>query len=303
MTLQEIIVFVAIYEEESITKAAARLNMTQPGVSKTLSNIETRYNEKLFIRDHKRIFPTPICIECYEACQKALKDVNYIENLLDHDVCKTRVTIACDKALNGQLMPQVRDDFSKEFPDCRLVINGVKSDDIIELIKAGKCDLGITQAACAYPGIEHESIGDDKIICVGSPDYKLKCRKSVLSLEDIAKEDLLLTTTGSGIRVSLNHLAESKNIELDPLWTCVGGEDTKTFAELGYGIAFLSDTFSFKSRKEGKLVTIPTDFIIQRFFNMVWRADCWESTEEKFLKESCKRNWIEMKKEQERFNV
>ncbi|MBR1919217.1 MAG: LysR family transcriptional regulator [Spirochaetales bacterium] len=302
MTLQEIIVFVAIYEEGSITKAAQRLNMTQPGVSKTLSNIESRYNETLFVRDHRRISPTPICLQCYEACQKVLKDVKYIDSLLEHEESKKRVTIACDKALNGPLMPKVRDDFSKAFPNCRLVINGVRSDDIIDLIKSGDCDLGITQAACTYPGIEHENLGNDKIICVCSPSYNVRSRKRVLSLEDIAKEDLILTTKGSGIRVSLNRIAESKNIQFDPIWTCVGGEDAKSFAEQGYGIVMLSDTFSFESRREGKLRILPTDFTIQRFFNIVWRSDLWESAEERFLKESCKKHWIRMKQEQEAFN-
>ncbi len=34
----------------------------------------------------------------------------------------------------------------------------------------------------------------------------------------------------------------------------------------------------------------------------VWRSDLWESAEERFLKESCKKHWIRMKQEQEAFN-
>ena len=83
MTLHDIQVFIAVYEERSITKAANRLSMTQPGVSKSIKSIEEQYDQSLFLRDNKKIFPTPVARQCYEICLTVMQ--KYVaQSRVDH---------------------------------------------------------------------------------------------------------------------------------------------------------------------------------------------------------------------------
>ena len=122
MTLHEIETFIAVYEEKSITKAADRLCMTQPGVSKTIKTIETQYQESLFLRDRKRISPTPLARQCYAICIRLMEQHADLETALLHKSAKTEMAIACDKGIDGPIMPHVRTAFQKKHPSCRLTI-------------------------------------------------------------------------------------------------------------------------------------------------------------------------------------
>ena len=141
-------------------------------------------------------------------------------------------------------------------------------------------------------GLEHEVMGSDGVICLCSPDYKIAHPgKGALSLRDLADENLILTAGGTGIRASLDMLSMEHNVQLKPLWTCLAGDNALSFAEQGFGITLLSDTFAARSLEKGKTRIIPTDFTIRRTFLIVRRSDLWKSEEEAFLIEECKRQW------------
>ena len=292
MTLHEIRVLVAVFEENSITKAALRLNMTQPGVSQIINGIEEEYGCSLFLRNRRSISPTPLCRECYESAIKILQSYGKMEAILRQESGRKEVRVACDKAFNNPIMPQVRKAFGELFPNCRLVIIEAKQDEVTSLVEAGRCSFGIIQAKSGFPfSIAHELIGSDHILCVCSKDYRLKSSEAPLSMKSLAKEDLILTSKGTGIRSSLDKLAEEASIELNPIWTCLSGDNALSFAEKGFGVAVLSETFTGKSRMEGKLISIPTSFSITRTFQMIWRKDLSLSVEENCLMELCKDEW------------
>ncbi len=292
MTLHEIETFIAVFEEGSITKAALRLCMTQPGVSKTIKSIEDQYDEILFLRDKKRISPTPLARHCYVLCIRIMQQYASLETALLHKTPKSEVVIACDKGIDNPIMPGVRIAFERKYPRCKLVINEATSKDVPWLIREGKANFGILQRGGDLLGLECEVIGSDRVYCLCKHDYVTKTQgKEVFSLSDLAHEKLILTAQGTGIRAALGKLALEGSINLDPLWTCLAGDNALSFAEQGFGIAILSDTFAAKSLAEGKVRIIPTDFTITRTFLVVRRSDLWKSEEESFLIEQCKHQW------------
>lgn len=297
MTLHDIQVFIAVYEERSITKAANRLSMTQPGVSKSIKSIEEQYDQSLFLRDNKKIFPTPVARQCYEICLTVMQKYADLETALHHASPKAELIISCDKGIDSPIMPSVRLAFQKKYPDCRLVIFEAKASDVPRWVKEGKASIGILQMGCDLMGLEHELMGSDGVVCVCKKDYRLHHQgQEVLSLADLASENLILTAQGTGIRASLDRLSLEQSVVLKPLWTCLAGDNALSFAEQGFGIAILSDTFAAESLRTGRVRMIPTDFSIRRTFFIVRRGDLWKSAEEAFLIEECKQQWKQIKR-------
>ena len=58
MTLRHMRVFVSVFRQGSITRAAEELHLTQPAVSLSVKELENYYGIKLFERYGRRIFPT-----------------------------------------------------------------------------------------------------------------------------------------------------------------------------------------------------------------------------------------------------
>ena len=66
------VVFDAIYSEGSITRAASKLNLTQPAVSHALSRLREVYQDALFVRRGNRMVPTPQARSMVQSVREAL---------------------------------------------------------------------------------------------------------------------------------------------------------------------------------------------------------------------------------------
>lgn len=55
-------VFEAVYREQHVTRAAASLSLTPSAVSHAIHRLRIRLNDQLFVRDGKRMVPTPQCL-------------------------------------------------------------------------------------------------------------------------------------------------------------------------------------------------------------------------------------------------
>ena len=58
MTIRHILIFLAVYRAMSVTKAAERLHMTQPAVTRAIQEIERYYGVCLFERLNRRLYVT-----------------------------------------------------------------------------------------------------------------------------------------------------------------------------------------------------------------------------------------------------
>ena len=58
MTIRHLEIFVQVYREKSITRAAEKLYMTQPAVSVAIRELENQYDVALFVRLGRRLYVT-----------------------------------------------------------------------------------------------------------------------------------------------------------------------------------------------------------------------------------------------------
>ena len=58
--LNLLVVFNAIYEEKSLTRAGQRLRLTQPAISHSLNRLRSAFNNQLFVRHGNQMVPTPL---------------------------------------------------------------------------------------------------------------------------------------------------------------------------------------------------------------------------------------------------
>ena len=80
MTLKHIKIFVTVYQEESITRAAEKLRMTQPATSLAIRELEEYYHIRLFDRLSRRIYPTENGHRFYEYALHIVSLFSEMEN-------------------------------------------------------------------------------------------------------------------------------------------------------------------------------------------------------------------------------
>jgi DNA-binding transcriptional LysR family regulator len=103
-----LLAFVAIYEECSVTRAAARLNITQQGLSGTLARIRSVFDEPLFVRVPHSVSPTPFSETIYPkviAAIESLKSLTQIDAFDPITLDSTFCIAANDYALSAIIQP------------------------------------------------------------------------------------------------------------------------------------------------------------------------------------------------------
>ena len=81
MQIQQLTYFVTVAEQGSINKAAERLFVTQPNLSKAISNLESELNVHIFDRTNKGVVLTDDGKKLYQYARTILSQMELIQGL------------------------------------------------------------------------------------------------------------------------------------------------------------------------------------------------------------------------------
>lgn len=169
--LTDLLWFLAVAEERSFTKAAARLGTSQPTLSHTISQLEQRMGVRLLTRTTRSVAPTEAGERLLTSIAPKLaeieSDIEGVMAMRGRPVGTVRVTVS-DHAYQTLLWPKLSPLLS-ENPDIRLefsIDNGFRN--IIE----ERFDAGVRLGESLDKDMIAVRIGPDwRLVAVASPDY------------------------------------------------------------------------------------------------------------------------------------
>ena len=91
--LNLLVAFQVLLEEQNVTRAAERLFITQPAMSKTLGRLRELFHDDLFTRSSYGLSPTPRALELKAPLNEALDKINGVVNIQDFDPSDTEAEI------------------------------------------------------------------------------------------------------------------------------------------------------------------------------------------------------------------
>jgi DNA-binding transcriptional LysR family regulator len=183
MELRHLRYFVAVAEEENVTRAAARLHVSQPPLTRQIQELEEEIGVALFARTAKSI-------HLNEAGRKFLKEARGILARVASAVTALRAAgEARAAALNvgyaptpttGLLTPILR-AFKKREPAVRLTLHDASSCEIMIGLRSGKIQVAFTILNSRTPprGFTFVPLREDQPMVGVAPDHPLARRRSV----------------------------------------------------------------------------------------------------------------------------
>ena len=139
-------VFDAVRRERGVTAAAARLGLTQPGVSNALARLRALFGDALFVRTPAGMDATPFARELGEPVRQALA---LLESALAHgpgfDPANSGRAFRFYMSDLGQIefLPPLLEHVQREAPGVRLEAVALDLEDITESLAAGALDLAV----------------------------------------------------------------------------------------------------------------------------------------------------------------
>ncbi|MCB0036165.1 MAG: LysR family transcriptional regulator, partial [Anaerolineales bacterium] len=146
MEVRHLEAFVAVVREGSFTRAAERLNLTQPSLSARVQHLEQALEGELFTRQTRPIRLTVIGETFLPFAERVLGILEAGQEAVR--IAKTgvagRLSVGCPVSVSTYLMPQVVNEFSAAYPQAELFIENSHSVNLVQQLQDGVLDLSFT---------------------------------------------------------------------------------------------------------------------------------------------------------------
>ena len=135
--------FLAVADEKSISRAAARLNVSQPALSRTISLLEDRFGTDLFKRTAAGVELTSAGTILYEYANRAARAISNAENAIQHaeERGKLILTIAAGDGWAYGILPDVIRSFSQAHPSVAVRLETMDLESRTQGLRNGNFDL------------------------------------------------------------------------------------------------------------------------------------------------------------------
>ena len=180
--------FLLVAKEQSFTKAAKQLNITQPTLSRQLAALEEDLGAKLFDRGGQSVTLTN---EGLLLKRRALEMVDLEEKILsefqgDSESVEGKIVIGCGEFLAVETLAKICKQFREKYPLVQFVLHTGTADSILERMGKGLVDIGLFLEPVNTEGLDYIRIqeSDHWVITMKTTDPLAK-------KERITKEDLL----------------------------------------------------------------------------------------------------------------
>lgn len=248
-------VFYYVAKNESITRAANELSISQPAISKSIKTLEEQINTPLFIRKRDGVSLTEAGESIYNKIKEAIELIDSAEDDIKSltNLESGSINIGASKTIiHEYLMPHIK-KFHKEYPNINIRIFTDKTSELIKKAKMGLVDVIFTNMPYNFPN-DFETIKimglHDCLVANESFNY-LKGKK--ITKNDLEKLPLLVLTKGATTRIRLDDYCVENNITIHPEMEFGSNTLIKEFTEAGFGIGMLTKEHVKKELESNEL--------------------------------------------------
>ena len=264
MDLASLKVFLAVAQERSFSRAAAKVHRTQPAVSQAVRRLELDLGEQLFDRSSKTGTLTEAGRMLQNYGQRLVRLAEETESSVRElrDLRRGRVLIGANEAAVHTLLPLIA-RFRQRYPDIATDVRRVPARQIAVEVQQGSLDFGALTFHPPEEGLLEVPVGSDELVLLLPPSHPLAKRRHV-SMEEIAAEPVVAHNDPSPARERVLRLFEQRHIPLRMVISLPSLDGIKRAVELKLGVALLPKRCALTEIASGHLVGIPVTGVSRR---------------------------------------
>lgn len=266
-----------VYKQGSITKAAATLNLTQPAVSQHIRYLEDEYKVKLFLRGDRELKIT----EDGEILVKYAKRINALEQnlkiaLKDRKKNIRHLNIGITQSLETGLSTTLLAEYCNENPKTHVTIISDTIQNLYQKLKTYEVDVILIDGKISDSNFNSILLDTDYLVLAVGNDNPLS-KKSVVTLDELKKENLILRLPGAGTRTLFEANLNSNNQSIDDFNVILEVDNIAIIKELvknNFGVSVLAHNTCLSELKKNKFSAIPVENLsITREINLIYHRD------------------------------
>ncbi|WP_411703594.1 LysR family transcriptional regulator [Edaphovirga cremea] len=183
--------FLAVSEELNFGRAAARLHISQPPLSRQIQQLEALLGVELFLRTRSGVTLTEAGVAFLPEVRRTLAQAEKAIMVAKaaRGVVKGEFVVGYTTVFDRSVIPDVFESLNERFPNRRIVTKGKHSIRLVRDIKNGTMDAAFIGLHTEAKGLKVETLFEDPVIIALSANHPL-ARKRRIGFDDLRGESL-----------------------------------------------------------------------------------------------------------------
>ncbi|NMG64796.1 LysR family transcriptional regulator [Azoarcus indigens] len=198
MDIRQLRYFIAVAEEANIGRAATRLHMSQPPLTRQIQQLEEELDTQLFVR-------TPRGMELTQAGTLFLAEARNIRALIEQATERTqragqgrlgRLDVAIFGSAILDRIPKLILNFRNEYPDVNVVLHTMTKAEQIAALRQNRITVGFNRMLAPLPDIRSEVIATEALLLAVNLNDPLAAQPA-LPFDALARRPVILFPSGA----------------------------------------------------------------------------------------------------------
>lgn len=269
VSLRQLRIFLAVAELRHFHRAAERLHLTQPAVSRQVAELERALGVRLFDRHTRGVLPTEAGQYLQHALSRVLDD---LEAVLAHahaegERQRGTVRVAAVPTLSAGLMPACIAACAARYPELDIRLHDQVQTLVLDQVRGGEVDFGLVVEPADTGDFDSETIMYDDFVLVCPPSHPLAGYRRIpwLKLHDAR---LVLLDHASGSRRLIDEALQRQGIHVRVVQQTGHAHTAFRMVEAGLGMTI---TPALSLPAPGELVVRPLQPTVRRAIVLIRR--------------------------------
>lgn len=217
ITLKQIEAFHWVIVRGSVTRAAERLGVSQPAISRMLADLEAHVGFPLFVRSSRHLLPTVRARTLHAQVERSFLGLQHIEataSALRHNG-EGQLRLGVVPSLLPIISRDLIAPFARLHPLASISVEVVATLNTLDWQSFRQTDIGITFEAMSRSGLETRSIGQTEAVCVVVAGHPLTRLGRPVAPRDLSGETFVSYMPDSGFRAEIDRVLAAAPLALD----------------------------------------------------------------------------------------
>lgn len=256
LSLKQVEAFRAVVLAGSVSRAAERLFISQPAVSRLIADMEDRIGFTLFDRTRRFQLTTEGQL-LFREVQQAFSGLEWISKRAE-DIATFRVghlSVAASPALALGFLPPILRDFKLGHKDVSLASHVRNSPEVAQWVASGQIEVGFAALPVSQSGLQIRPLKPIPAICMIPRNHRLSS-ETYLTPAMLASEPIISLGSDSMIRMQIDEVFGQEGVSILSSVEAMMSAQAALLAHEGLGIAII-DPFTAVAFQHPGLVLKP----------------------------------------------
>src|SRR5471032_1542326 len=196
----------ALLAEQNVTKAAARLHLSQPAVSAQLNRLREMFDDPLLIPARRGMTPTNKALELLIPLRESLEKLR--QTLYSHqdfypERANLTVTIACTDYIQAAVVMPLVLALRQKAPGVRIAVRNLDMAQLDQQLARGEVDIVLASHNAFHTQLRTRHLFDESYVLIGRRDHP--ALSANLPLEEFVKlEHVIVSPSGGGFTTPID---------------------------------------------------------------------------------------------------